>query len=78
MDLEKDREGNIVTKPITGWKVGTPFGSAVLLAIEYIEGPQQRKSIAFVMNPQQCLELVEVLKKASNKILEDLPTQKPS
>ncbi len=81
-ELENDSDGNVVTKPIIGWSVGTAAEVSVLLVIEYVEDLQQMESgdsrtIPFTLLPLQCLELAEALIKASKKLLESLPpTQK--
>jgi hypothetical protein len=81
--LEKDRHGNLVVRPVTGWTIGTAFEMGVLVAIQYVENPEQLKtgngrSIQLVLTPNQAVELAEVLKRKAAIILEGLPTQKPS
>ena len=72
-DLQKDERGNIITKPVTGWTTVPMAGIAVLLAIQYVETPQElgtlEKQIQFALMPQQCLELAEVLTRQANRVL---------
>lgn len=74
-DLEKNENGNIITKPVTGWITGTVAESGILLAIQYIEMPSEfgigRKSIQFALTVQQTLDLVEVLTKLTKRLLND-------
>jgi hypothetical protein len=74
-DLQKDANGNIITKPMTGWFMTTAFRIAVLLAVQYVETPAElestdRHQIQFVMTPQQCLELADRLTKVANRVLD--------
>lgn len=74
--LETDQNGNIVTKPVTGWITGTVADIDVILAIQYAQSPLElqtgrNKSIQFVLKPQQCLELSEKLKTLANRLLEN-------
>jgi hypothetical protein len=39
--LETDTSGNIITKPAIGWATTTVAGMAVILAVEYIETPEE-------------------------------------
>jgi hypothetical protein len=74
--LETDEKGNVMLKPVTGWTTGPVAQIAVLLAIEYVETPEEletggRKSIQFVLTPPQCLELAEVLARQAKRLLGD-------
>lgn len=74
--LEMDSNGNVVTRPVTGWSVLTLAGMSVLAAIQYAQTPQEletgnSKQIQLVLMPQQCVELAQALKKAGKSLLED-------
>jgi len=80
-DLEKDTNGQIILRPVTGWITGTAAGTGVILAIQYIEGFEQfetgGKRVQLALLPQQCLDLAETLTKLANKILAPSP-EKPN
>lgn len=83
MKLETDKDGMIMTKPVTGWSIHAMQDIAILLAIEYVDTPEQLKTgptyqIQLALLPQQCLELANVLTRSGNKLLENPSTQKPS
>jgi len=74
-NLELDEHGNIITKPVTGWTTAVLVGSAVLLAIQYANTPEELESgqshqIQLVLQPQLCLELAENMTKQAKRILE--------
>lgn len=78
--FELDENGEVVMKPVTGWKIAPVAGIAVLLAIQYVETPAEletgdSKSIQLVLTPQKCLELAEVLTRVAKRILEPQPGQ---
>ena len=81
LELQKDKNGNIVTKPVTGWITGTLAGIAVLLAIQYAETPEEipnpGKQIQLALMPQQCLELAEKLTTLAKRVLEDRSGKPP-
>jgi hypothetical protein len=75
-DFETDSNGDIITKPVTGWITAPVAEIAVLLAIQYVETPEElekgnSKQIQLVLMPQKCLELAEALTKAGKSLLED-------
>ena len=74
-ELAKDQDGNILTKPVTGWITGTLADIAVLLAIQYLESPLETengdKLIQFVLTPQQSLEIAQKLTTLAKRLLED-------
>ena len=81
--LEKDRHGNIVVRPVTGWTIGTAFEMGVLVALQYVENPEQLKtdasrSIQLVLAPNQAVEPADVLKRKANGILENFSIGKPN
>ena len=74
--LAKDSDGNIITKPVTGWTTGTVAGIAVLLAIQYAETPEElekghSKQIQLTLTAQQSLELAEKLTTLARILLAD-------
>jgi hypothetical protein len=83
-DLKRDEDGNIETKPVTGWITGAIAESAVLLAIQYAEKPEDIDSgvsnqIQFVLTPQQSLELAAKLTTLANKVQQALhPDKRPN
>ncbi len=81
LELQKDKNGNIVTRPVTGWITGTVAGIAVLLAIQYADTPEEiatpSKQIQFGLMPQQCLELAEKLTTLAKRVLEDRSGRSP-
>jgi hypothetical protein len=74
-DFKTDDNGNIVTKPVTGYTTGLVMNSAVILAIEFLSlrntDPQtvEEDSIQFVLTPAQCQELAEVLARAAMAVV---------
>ena len=59
-DLETNSDGGIILKPVTGWKILPVAGMSALLAIQYVETPEElekgnSKQIQLVLMPQQCL-----------------------
>jgi hypothetical protein len=40
-DLDKDENGEIILCPVVGWTTGTAAETSVILAIQYIEAPEQ-------------------------------------
>lgn len=82
--LETDKDGNVITKPVIGWTIRSVAGVAVLLAIEYADTPLDiemgGKSLPLVLTPPQCLELSQALAKASTQLLADQshPGQAPN
>jgi hypothetical protein len=70
-NFKTDSNGNIITKPVTGWTTALVANSAVILAIEFLElksnEPQTAygDSIQFVLTPPQCQELSEILARAA-------------
>jgi hypothetical protein len=70
-DFKTDNNGNVITKPVTGYTAGLVANTAVILAIEFLtlgtNDPQtvDQDSIQFVLTPPQCLELSDVLARAA-------------
>jgi hypothetical protein len=74
-NLTKDENGNIVTRPMTGWTMFSLADIAVGLAVEYVESPHQletgsRKSLQLALTPQACLELAEALTRQARRLLD--------
>jgi len=81
-ELQKDENGNVVTKPITGWSVTPVAEISILLAIEYIETLEEfendgRHQIQFVVTPHECLNLAETLTKLGKRLLGDRSSRPP-
>jgi len=71
--FETDSEGNIILKPITGWTVAPAAEIVVMLAIRYVNQPEELKTgeqhqIQLVLMPHKCVELAEALTRAANAI----------
>jgi hypothetical protein len=72
-DLEMDNNGNIVTRPVLGWTTVPAMGTAVILAIQYAETPQELKTggrrLQLVLTPQQAQELAATLTTQAARVL---------
>ena len=74
-EFETDKNGNIITKPVTGYTIGPVAGMAVLLAIEYVESPAELESgkskrIQLILTPQQTLEIADVMTRRAKSLLQ--------
>ena len=82
MPLELDAAGMVVTRPVLGWTTAPVAEMAVILQIQYSERPADMsnggKSIQFVLTPQQCLELAEILTTQANRVLASKASGPPS
>lgn len=70
--LQKDAQGNIILRPVTGWTTATIAGISVLLAIQYsdsLENIEKPQSLQLGLTAQQALELAETLTKQANRLL---------
>ena len=80
--LEKDAQGNIVTRPVMGWMTAPVAGMFVFLGLKYAETPDQLKTggktLQFGLLPAQALELAEMLTKQARAILDARPTEAPN
>jgi len=81
--FETDKDGNVITNPVTGWTSSTIAEIATILAIHYAPTPEalesgESKSIQFVLTPKQCLELAARLTTLANTILGQPPPTKPA
>jgi hypothetical protein len=78
--LETDNSGNVITKPVTAWALRPVAEMAVLLVMRYINSPEEFETggdqVQFVMTPQQCLELAEVLTRQAKAVLQTPPSSK--
>jgi hypothetical protein len=75
IELERDENGNLITRPVTGWKTMPAAGIAVVLVIQYAEKPTDIengtcKQLQCILLPQQALELAETLTKQAKRVLE--------
>jgi hypothetical protein len=71
--LERDRNGNTITKPVTGWNILALTGTSILLAIQYAETPEEletghSKQIQLALMLEACLLLAEKLRKAGKSL----------
>lgn len=73
-ELEKNRSGNVVIKPIIGWEIAPVAEIALLLVVRYAESPEEfqrgGKSVQFGLTPQQALQLAEALTKTGKSLIE--------
>jgi hypothetical protein len=83
--FETDGEGNVITKPVTGWNVMPAAGIAVLLQIQYADNQLDiekgmSKAFQFFLMPQECLELAVALTRQAKRLLEETlpPGQVPN
>jgi hypothetical protein len=72
-ELERDKDGTILTRPVTDWATHSLYGSAIVLAIEYVHSQQElekgdRHQIQLVLTRQGCLDVAEALTKAANRV----------
>jgi hypothetical protein len=68
IELQTDGTGNVITCPMTGWGIKPVAETMILLAIEYVDSPEQletgeRKQLQAILHSHQALELAEELKK---------------
>jgi hypothetical protein len=72
-NLEKDQDGQIILRPVTGWTAHQVAEILALLKIEYIESPEEfegtHKSFQICLTAQQCLQLAETLQRANASIV---------
>ena len=77
--LERDAQGNIVTRPVTGWVTAPVAGMYILLGLKYAETPEELKvggrRLQFGITPAQALELADVLTQQARGILDAKPTE---
>jgi len=81
MDL-RDKNGNVITQPLTGYELSLLAGTDVLLSIEYLpdvlslatNAPPQR--VQLLLKPHIALELAEKLKRAGDLGLQTPPGTK--
>jgi len=73
--FETDSEGNVILKPVTGWNIAPVAGVAVLLQFVYLDSETDTdgKRIQFVLKPDVCLELAEVLTRQAERLLQTPP-----
>ena len=72
--LIQNSDGSIDTTPVTGWTIGPIAETAVVAAIDYLQGMgtggTERKRVQLTLLPAQALELAESLRRAAMLILE--------
>jgi hypothetical protein len=74
LEFDTDKDGNVITNPVTGWTSASFAGMGVVLAMHYADTPLaletgKSKSLQFALTPQQCLELAERLTKLAKHLL---------
>ena len=82
LELHKDENGNVITRPVTGWITTPVAGMFVLVAIQYAEKQSDietgdLKQLQCILLPQQALELAETLTRQAKRLLEP-PSEKSS
>ncbi len=69
MPLKLDNDGNIVTKPVTGFRTRLIAEMAILLSVDYQEKPNGPElSIPLLLTPEAALDIAQALNSAANKI----------
>ena len=73
-ELELDEEGIVITRPITDYATHHLYGSAIVLAVEYVESQQEletgiRHQIPLLLTVQGALDLAAILRKAATTVL---------
>jgi|KBSSwiStaDraftv2_1062776.scaffolds.fasta_scaffold73227_4 hypothetical protein len=68
--LKKDRHGNVIVRPMTDYEVRTVGDMSLMVAIEYVESPEQfengeRKTLQTLMYDHQALEFAEAIKRSA-------------
>ena len=81
--FEVDENGDLILKPLIGWKVAPIVESAVLLAVQYADSAAELetggRSLQLALTPLQSLELAEGLTREVRRILANMfSTQKPN
>jgi hypothetical protein len=76
LNSETDSDGNVIVKPVTGWTVAPIAEVAVLLAVQYADGQEERdqgdhKAIHLGILPRQCVELGQELIRLAGKLLDE-------
>lgn len=74
---ETDENGNVITKPVTGYDIGPVYKICVFLAVQYVDKPEEleagpSKQIQFVLTPSQCLDLAAALKRNADRLMADM------
>jgi hypothetical protein len=82
-EFEKDKNGDIITKPVVGFTTAPVAGMAVLLAIRYVETPEElesggSKQIQLILTPQQAQEIANSLARQGERILGNPPSPRES
>ena len=77
-DLQKDANGNIITNPLTGWTTVMVGGSSLLVAIQYVDHPEQFANggyhqVQIVMTPEQALLIADQLRDFATRIAAPVP-----
>jgi hypothetical protein len=75
--LQLDAKGNIVAKAVTGFSTRRIAGVALLLVINYLEGPEELESpIQLGLTPAQALDLADALQSGARGLLSPTPETK--
>jgi hypothetical protein len=66
--------GNIITRPFTGYTIVPVADTAILARLEYAENDDQLragtgKAVQLILTPPQALDLADVLTRHANRIL---------
>jgi hypothetical protein len=79
--FETDSNGSLVTRPVTGWTTAPVAEMFLLLAIRYVDTPEEietgGKLIQFVLTHKQCLQLARTLTGQARRLLTNAPDGKP-
>lgn len=78
--FEKDAEGMIVTRPLTGWNIAPIAGVAILCQLKYVMSEEELRAgtehnIQLVLTPLQANELAGMLARQGSRLLEVNPSE---
>jgi hypothetical protein len=78
---EKDGEGNVIIRQISGWKVIPEFGATVVVRLEHegptLEGDISREALQFAMPAGVAVQFAKEVSEVAAKILDVLPASPP-
>lgn len=73
MPLKTDKNGDIISNPVTGWEIGPVAGVAIFAALHYLNLSEKNEMsehvVQLALTPAQALELSEVLARHARKLL---------
>ena len=80
--FETDENGDLIVRPVIGWQILTFAETALLVAIQYSETPEEPENsgkwFQLAMTPPQALELAERLTEQAQQAMKPLQDKKPN